>query len=33
MLQGKVWQEYEESKKAGKSLKLPVKGETGEGKT
>jgi len=24
---------YEESKKVGKSLKLPVEGETGEGKT
>jgi hypothetical protein len=30
MLQGKGWQEHEESKKAGKSLKLPVGGKTGE---
>jgi len=34
MLQGELWQEHEESesKKAGKSLKLPIDAETGEGK-
>ena len=30
MLQGEVWQEQEESKKAWKNLKLPIEGKTGE---